>query len=261
MAKVLDVDRGAALRALGTAVAQGVPGEGVAAGDRPDGAAEHLPQLPRTRRAAHRAPDRHACSCRSSRGATLNAFYATLAKEGCIRSQRGLSPATVRRIHATMHRALRDADALEPSRGQPGQRRRSAEGLSRRAQAAGLVGRAAVRLPGEREGRPPLRPWHFLAITGCRRGEALGLQWENVDLDKSRVTIAKALLEVEGELLLSEPKTHRGRRTIALDPETVAVLKAHHRRQAEERLRAGAAGTTPASCSPPRTVLLCSRGG
>jgi integrase len=38
---------------------------------------------------------------------------------------------------------------------------------------------------------------------------------------------------------ICEPKSARGRRTIALDAETVAVLKAHHRRQAQERLRCG----------------------
>jgi integrase len=82
--------------------------------------------------------------------------------------------------------------------------------------------------------------WHFLAMTGCRRGEALGLQWCNVDLENARVTIDKALVEVGEEIQLSEPKSARGRRTIALDPETVAVLRAHHRSQAQERLRCGA---------------------
>ena len=56
----------------------------------------------------------------------------------------------------------------------------------------------------------------------------------------ARVTIDTALLEVGGQLKLCEPKSARGRRTIALDPETVAVLRAHHRQQAEERLRCGA---------------------
>ena len=78
-------------------------------------------------------------------------------------------------------------------------------------------------------------------MTGCRRGEALGLQWCNVDLENARVTIDKALVEVGEEVQLSEPKSARGRRTIALDPETVAVLRAHHRSQAQERLRCGAA--------------------
>ena len=37
----------------------------------------------------------------------------------------------------------------------------------------------------------------------------------------------------------SEPKTDKGWRTVALDAETVAVLRAHRARQLEERLAAG----------------------
>jgi integrase len=40
-------------------------------------------------------------------------------------------------------------------------------------------------------------------------------------------------------VVAGEPKTARGRRTIALDPATVAALRQHRKRQAEERLLAG----------------------
>jgi integrase len=173
-------------------------------------------------------------------GATLNAFYAKLASEGCVRNDGGLSPATVRRVHATLHRALRDAvrwnrlpvnpvDAADPPKC-------SAEQRKLPAWSAEQLFAFLESVKGERL----YALWHFLAMTGCRRGEALGLVWRNVDLDSARATIAQALLEVGDELQLSEPKSARGRRTIALDPETVAVLKAHHKLQAQERLRCGA---------------------
>ena len=173
-------------------------------------------------------------------GALFNAFYAKLAKEGRYHSEISLSPATIRRIHATLHRALRDAvrwnrlsvnpvDAADPPKASAEQRKLPA--WSAQQLFAFLESVREDRLYGL---------WHFLAMTGCRRGEALGLQWGNVDLENARVTIDKALVEVGEEVQLSEPKSARGRRTIALDPETLAVLRAHHRAQAQERLRCGA---------------------
>ena len=174
-------------------------------------------------------------------GAMLNAFYAKLSREGRVRGEGGLSPCTVRRVHATLHRALRDtvrwnrlsvnpAAAADPPKS-------SAE---RRRLPAWSAEQLFCFLESVREDRL-YGLWHFLAMTGCRRGEALGLHWEKVDLEAGRVTIDAALLEVGGQLKLCDPKSARGRRTIALDPETVVVLRAHHRLQAEERLRCGAA--------------------
>lgn len=45
--------------------------------------------------------------------------------------------------------------------------------------------------------REPLK-WkeitHLLIVTGCRRGEIMGLKWDKVDLDGRRITIDRALL-------------------------------------------------------------------
>ena len=62
-------------------------------------------------------------------------------------------------------------------------------------------------------------------MTGCRRGEALGLTCRDLDIEGGRVAIRRALLPIDGKLRESEPKTKRGRRLIALDSETVAVLR------------------------------------
>jgi integrase len=81
--------------------------------------------------------------------------------------------------------------------------------------------------------------FHLAATTGMRRGELLGLGWANVDLDGGRLVVAQTLLAPRYELTFSEPKTKHGKRSIDLDGETVAVLRAHRRRQAEERLAFG----------------------
>jgi integrase len=72
-----------------------------------------------------------------------------------------------------------------------------------------------------------------------RRGELLGLRWQDVDLDDARVSIRQTLVSVDYALHFSEPKTKRLRRTIGIDPATVAALRAHLTRQHAERLAWG----------------------
>ena len=79
----------------------------------------------------------------------------------------------------------------------------------------------------------------LLATTGMRRGEALGLRWSDVDLDAGRLSIVQTITTVRDRPVISPPKTARSRRLVSLDPETVAALRDHRRRQNEERLRAG----------------------
>jgi len=81
--------------------------------------------------------------------------------------------------------------------------------------------------------------WTFLATTGVRRGEALGLRWANVDLDAERVSIRQTLAYVGTKATFSEPKTRKSRRLIDLAPETVIALRSHRVRQAQERLNVG----------------------
>jgi integrase len=74
---------------------------------------------------------------------------------------------------------------------------------------------------------------------GLRQGEALGLRWEDIDLDAGTLAVRHALQRVGGKLQLVEPKTRLSRRTIALPPLVVGALRAHRTRQLEERLWAG----------------------
>ena len=56
-------------------------------------------------------------------------------------------------------------------------------------------------------------------------------QWRNVDLDTARLTVSQQILSVEYEAKVADVKTSHSRRTIDLDPKTVAVLKAWRRQQ------------------------------
>jgi len=84
-----------------------------------------------------------------------------------------------------------------------------------------------------------MRRWVLLATTGMRRGEALGLRWSDIDLDASRLRVVQTITQIRSRVSVGEPKTSRGRRSIALDGVTVAVLRAHRRLMLEERLLVG----------------------
>jgi integrase len=87
----------------------------------------------------------------------------------------------------------------------------------------------------------PLEPLYTVALAvGLRQGEALGLRWEDVDLDAGTLHIRHGLQRIEGKLRLVEPKSARARRTIVMPALVTESLRAHRVRQTEQRLLAGA---------------------
>lgn len=79
-----------------------------------------------------------------------------------------------------------------------------------------------------------------MLTTGMRRGEALGLRWEDVDLKKGVISVRQQLQRINGELKATEVKTERSRRSINLAKPTVVALKEHKVTQKRERLESPA---------------------
>lgn len=78
--------------------------------------------------------------------------------------------------------------------------------------------------------------------TGLRKGELLGLRWEDLDLDAGTATIHRSLQRTHtGGLAILHTKTRASERRIALPTECVHSLKNHRERQQEERRVAGTA--------------------
>jgi integrase len=82
--------------------------------------------------------------------------------------------------------------------------------------------------------------WYTLALSGCRRGEALGLQWTDIDEDKKLIYIRRALTSDGSLRSIHEPKTAQGRRTLAGTPYLLELLSQHRHQQKLERLAKGA---------------------
>src|SRR5712692_11200177 len=73
---------------------------------------------------------------------------------------------------------------------------------------------------------------------GLRRGELLGLRWEDVDLDRATLEVVQTLQRVGGALRFVPPKTEDSRRTVPLPPVCVEALREHRKRQFAERAEA-----------------------
>ncbi len=145
----------------------------------------------------------------------------------------GLSTRTVRYMHTIAKKALKDAvrmemiprnpaDAVDPPKlVQEEMQPMSAD------QVKALLAAATERLAA----------FYTVAVhTGMRPGEMLALRWDDVDLEASPATArVNRSRSTSGEI--SEPKTARSRRNIELSGAAASTLRAHRKRQLEERMR------------------------
>jgi integrase len=69
---------------------------------------------------------------------------------------------------------------------------------------------------------------------GLRRGEALGLRWEDVDLEEGVIRVRQALHRVEGKLQFGPVKSDGSERAVAVPAPCLAALRRHKAHQDEE---------------------------
>ena len=153
--------------------------------------------------------------------------------------EKNLSPRTVRYVHSVLHNALTSAlqwgyISRNPCSNVdlPSQRQRT---RSMRVLNAEQVKAFLEVASGDR--------WHaffmLMLTTGMRPSEALGLRWEDLDLDGGQATVRQVVVGPDGDRRIEAPKTPQARRTIPLLPQTVQAIRERRRDQAEERLAAG----------------------
>lgn len=154
---------------------------------------------------------------------------------------KGLSPRTVRYVHTILHAALKDAlrwnlvarnvaDAATPP---------SAAAVRSHRPKAWTADQLRAFLDYT-SGSQYLPAWIFLATSGCRRGECLGLRWSDIDLDEATAIIARQVTALDHRVIVKElPKTKQAH-LIRLDSGTVSMLRKVRAEQAEMKLRLGA---------------------
>ena len=133
----------------------------------------------------------------------------------------GLSPRSVQIIHATLHKALKRAEAwslvtrnVAASATPPRPQKKEVRVLS-----PGEVKRLLRAARGER-----FEALYVLAVTtGMRQGELLGLRWEDVDLAEGTVRVRRTLWEGK----TTAPKTAKAKRSIRLTGMAKEALQRH----------------------------------
>ena len=81
----------------------------------------------------------------------------------------------------------------------------------------------------------------LLVHTGLRRGEALALQWSDVDLPRGILQVRGTLSRIDGELVVTEPKTAKSKRFVPISEPAERLLRAQQETQDRERQHAGSA--------------------
>lgn len=76
--------------------------------------------------------------------------------------------------------------------------------------------------------------FHLGLVTGMRRGELLGLRWQDIDEKSGVVSVIQQLAVERGQPIIKQLKTEASDRVVAIGPRTVAALQEHRVRQAAE---------------------------
>jgi integrase len=150
----------------------------------------------------------------------------------------GLSAQTVRHHHAALHKALQTAvewgilsrnpvSAISPPRVQrPEMRTWGKDDITRFLEAA--------------KGTPYYALFYTALFTGMRRSELLALRWYDVDLVLAQVHVSRSLHRLRGgSTAVRSPKTAKRRRTVALPPSAMLLLREHREKQGCQRAMLG----------------------
>jgi integrase len=167
-----------------------------------------------------------------------------LSVEGCPtvdpKDREPLAPQTVRYAHAILSGALEQAVRWQMLAANPARRVELPKNRRREMQA--LTPAQAAKLREVLAGTRYEALFLLLLGTGLRPGEALALQWGDLDLEAGRATVQRTLprRKQREALAFEDPKTARSRRVVPLPPTVVQALRRHRAHQAEERIALGA---------------------
>ncbi len=138
----------------------------------------------------------------------------------------GLAPRTVRYIHSIMRASLKQAVRYGLVQ------RNVAEAVK-----APRVERKEMKTLTAEEVQALLRALksdrlyallRLALATGMRRGELLGLRWQDIDFDGKHLMVMQQLVRTpSGQIVIQSPKTAKSKRTIPLSDETLRVLREH----------------------------------
>lgn len=150
-----------------------------------------------------------------------------------------LSPTTVGDIRRTFSAMIETAvqQGLMPSNPAKAAQWPSEERTPGKAATPEEMGRFMAALSEERLVWQTL--FMLLATTGMRRGEAVGLDWNSVDLERGVISIRQSATTGSNGVELNTPKTKAGVRNVALVDSLGPMLKQLHVEQMKSRMYLG----------------------
>ena len=170
----------------------------------------------------------------------LNKLYSDLSKDGVSKRGGKLSTKTILEHHRLIHTVLEMAvkEGLIPFN--PADRVTLPKVTKKEIECFQPEEVKAIRDALESE---PLK-WkmltHMLLITGARRGEILGLKWDKVDFENSRIFIDNNILYTPDRGIYEDaPKTKQSVRFVSLPAETMQLLREYREWQLTEIFRFG----------------------
>lgn len=163
---------------------------------------------------------------------TVQSYYNGLTKEG-------LAPKTVKNVHGIFHKALQQAVSNGYIKNNPADSCILPRPVRRELKP--LDEDLIAKFLREIDGHPFADLFTVTLFTGMREGEALGLMWDCVDMDKGTLTIDKQLQLIRGSggQYQIVPTKNSKSRTISLAPSVTKILRGIKRNQLENRLRYG----------------------
>lgn len=191
----------------------------------------------------HVRPTLGALKIQKLRPVHLSGLYGTLQRDA------RLAPRTIGHVHRALHRALGHATAWDITQQNIAAKvvppRVAHKEIAILTVAQVKVVLETARGKNQSWGRPIFHIATLALASGMRRGELLALRWQDVDLDRAMITVARSLEQTKAGLRFKEPKTAHGRRTIELPATAVTELRAHWRAQQEDRFALGAGKSPP----------------
>ena len=165
----------------------------------------------------------------------IQRFYNNLQKTGRVQRKnfpelkdKSLSPRVVRGVHTLLHNCLEQAVAERLILSNPAQGCKLPQ-LEKREMKILPQEKIGMYL-AEAERRGLLAAFYLELTTGLRRGELLALQWADLDTESKTLSITKQVNRINGELVVSPPKTRNSVRTLALPQQAVDLLIAEHKK-------------------------------